>query len=61
MSAGFQANTSALAQGDERTFLFGVKVSPNLHGLGGVVEAEADLLGFLGLGGGTRRFQRWDL
>ena len=36
-------------------------MSPNLHGLGGVVEAEADLLGFLGLGGGARRLQRWDL
>ena len=30
-------------------------MSPNLHGLGGVVEAEADLLYFLGLGGGTGR------
>ena len=39
----------------------GVEVSPNLDGLGGVVEAEADLLYFLGLGGGTRRLQRWDL
>ena len=34
-------------------------MSPNLHGLGGVVEAEADLLDFLGLGGGMRRL--WDL
>ena len=30
-------------------------MSPNLHGLGGVIEAEADLLDFLGLGGGARR------
>ena len=36
-------------------------MSPNLHSLGGVVEAEADLLGFLGLSGGTQRLQRWDL
>ena len=36
-------------------------MSPNLDGLGGVVEAEADLLCFLGLGGGTRRLQRRDL
>ena len=36
-------------------------MSPNLHGLGGVIEAEADLLCFLGLGGGTWRLQRWDL
>ena len=34
-------------------------MSPNLHCLGGVVEDEADLLDFLGLGRGTRRF--WDL
>ena len=36
-------------------------MSPNLHGLGGLVEAEADLLDFLGLGGGARRLQLWDL
>ena len=36
-------------------------VSPNLHSLGRVIEAEANLLRFLGLGGGTRRLQRWDL
>ena len=36
-------------------------MSPNLHGLGGVVEAEADLLDFLGLGGGARKLQLWDL
>ena len=36
-------------------------MSPNLHSLGGVIEAEADLLGFLRLGGGARRLQRWDL
>ena len=36
-------------------------MSPNLHGLAGVVEAEADLLDFLGLGGGARRLQFWDL
>ena len=36
-------------------------MSPNLDGLGGVIEAEADLLRFLGLGGGTWRLQRWDL
>ena len=36
-------------------------MSPNLDGLGGVVKAEADLLCFLRLGGGTRRLQRWDL
>ena len=36
-------------------------MSPNLDGLGGVIEAEANLLGFLGLGGGVRRLQRWDL
>ena len=48
-------------EGDERAFLFGVEVSPNLHGLGGVIEAKADLLGFLGLGGSARRLQRWDL
>ena len=48
-------------EGDEHAFLFRVKVSPNLHGLGGVIEAEADLLDFLGLGGGARRLQLWDL
>ena len=58
MSTGFQANTSVLARRKETSaFLFGVKLSPNLHGLGGVVEAEADLLDFLGLGGGTRKLQ----
>ena len=36
-------------------------MSPNLGELGGVIEAEADLLCFLGLGGGARRLQRWDL
>ena len=36
-------------------------MSPNLDGLGGVIEAEADLLCFLGLGGATRRLQHWDL
>ena len=36
-------------------------MSPNLDGLGGVIEAEADLLCFLGLGRGARRLQRWDL
>ena len=36
-------------------------MSPKLHGLGGVIEAEADLLGFLRLGRGVRRPQRWDL
>ena len=36
-------------------------MSPNLHVLRGVVEAKADLLGFLRLGGGTWRLQRWDL
>ena len=41
--------------------LFGVEVSPNLDGLGGVIKAKADLLYFLGLGGGTRRLQHWDL
>ena len=35
-------------------------MSPNLHDLGGVVEAKGDLFGFLGLGGGARRLQRWD-
>ena len=57
MSTGFQANTSALARRKETStlFLFGVKVSPNFHRLGRVVEAEADLLDFLGLGGGPGR------
>ena len=36
-------------------------MSPNLDGLGGVVEDKADLLDFLGLGGGVRRVQLWDL
>ena len=36
-------------------------MSPNLHSLGGVVKAEADLLYFLGLGGGTGWLQLWDL
>ena len=36
-------------------------MSPNLDDLGGVVKAEANLLCFLGLGGGARRLQRWDL
>ena len=36
-----------------------VKVSPDLHSLGGVVEAEADLLDFLRFGRGTRRL--WNL
>ena len=36
-------------------------MSPNLHCLGEVIEAEADFLGFFGLGGGARRLQRWDL
>ena len=36
-------------------------MSPNLHGLGGVVEAEADLLDLLGLGGSVRKLQLWDL
>ena len=36
-------------------------MSPNLHGLGGVVKVEADLLDFLGLGEGVRRLQLWDL
>ena len=36
-------------------------MSPNLDGLGGVVEAEASLLHFLRLGGGARRLQCWDL
>ena len=63
MSADFQANTLALARSKEMSVLsyFGVDVSPNLHGLGGVIEAEANLLSFLGLGGGARRLQRWDL
>ena len=56
MSVGFQANMSP-----KHAFLFEVEMSPNLDGLGGVIEAEADLLCFLGLGGGTRRLQRWDL
>jgi len=34
-------------------------VSPDFHRLGRVVEAEADLLDFLGLGGGPGRL--WDL
>ena len=36
-------------------------MSPNLGDPGGVIEAEADLLRFLGLGRGTWRLQRWDL
>ena len=36
-------------------------MSPNLDGIGGVIEAKADLLDFLGLGEGTRRLQLWDL
>ena len=36
-------------------------MSPNLHGLGSVIKAEADLLHFLGLCRGTWRLQRWDL
>ena len=36
-------------------------MSPNLGDLSGVVEAEADLLCFLGLGGDMWRLQCWDL
>ena len=34
---------------------------PNLDSLGGVVEAKADLLCFLGLGRDTCKLQRWDV
>ena len=36
-------------------------MSPNLHSFGGIIEAEADLLDFLGLSRGARRLQLWDL
>ena len=36
-------------------------MSPNLDGLGGVIEAKADLLCFFRLGEGTWRLQHWDL
>ena len=36
-------------------------MSPNLHGLGRVIEVEANLLYFLGLGGDARMLQLWDL
>ena len=42
-----------MQEGDERAFLFGVEVGPDLDDLGGVIEAKADLLDLLRLGGGA--------
>ena len=50
-----------MQEADERAFLFGVRVGPDLHGLGWVGEAKAHLLGFLCLGSFPRRLHRWDL